>query len=138
MNRQFKASVNRLAAKYLGRLSLHDPEFNLREIAKQMLLLEEHLFHPHKLCPDCVRKHLLTIEALADEMAALIDTSVVTVPDTTDLRREAFRRSDEAKQWLSDFHDGALPQDIGLYVRQSRKELVKLIADPRKLNLSEH
>lgn len=48
-----------------------DPIFNLREICKQMILLEDHLVHPSKRCPDCITKHFLMIEALSDEMGSL-------------------------------------------------------------------
>lgn len=52
-------------------LPVHEPLYNLREMAKQMVLLEDHLLHPRKRCMDCIRKHLLTIEALAEEAATL-------------------------------------------------------------------
>ena len=47
------------------------PEFNMREIAKQMAMLEDHLNHPSKRCRDCINKHFLTIEGLAEECATL-------------------------------------------------------------------
>lgn len=52
-------------------LPIMDPAHNYREISKQLLLLEDHLFHPKKDCPDCIRKHLLTSEALAEEAVTL-------------------------------------------------------------------
>lgn len=48
-------------------LAITDPRFNLREITKQMILLEEHLTQPHKVCMDCIRKHLMCIEGLSEE-----------------------------------------------------------------------
>lgn len=53
------------------KLSLTDPRFNIREIVKQMLLLEDHLAHPNKKCNDCILKHFMTIEAYAEEAASL-------------------------------------------------------------------
>jgi hypothetical protein len=53
-------------------LPIMEPLFNMREIAKQMILLEDHLFQSRKRCMDCVRKHLLTIEALAEEAVTLV------------------------------------------------------------------
>ena len=47
------------------------PAHNLREISKQLVLLEDHLFHECKRCKDCIRKHLLTAEALAEETVSL-------------------------------------------------------------------
>lgn len=52
-------------------LPVNDPKFNLKEICKQLLLLEDHLSHPGKRCSDCIRKHLLMSEALAEEALSL-------------------------------------------------------------------
>lgn len=50
---------------------IHNPVFNERLIVKQMLLLEEHLNQPNMHCFDCIRKHFLMIEALAEEAIQL-------------------------------------------------------------------
>lgn len=52
-------------------LPVMNPEFNMREICKQIILLEDHLSHPEKRCTDCCIKHFLTIEALAEEAVTL-------------------------------------------------------------------
>lgn len=57
--------------KTSGLLPIMDPAFNVREMCKQLALLEDHLFHPRKRCPDCIIKHLLTVEALAEEAITL-------------------------------------------------------------------
>lgn len=52
------------------------PEFNIREMSKQMTLLEKYLLEkPHDRCKDCIRKYFLTIEALAEEVIGA-DTNV--------------------------------------------------------------
>jgi hypothetical protein len=48
-----------------------DPRFNLRETAKNMILLEDHLFHLGKRCQDCILKHCLTIEGFLEEGVTL-------------------------------------------------------------------
>ena len=48
-----------------------DPRFNLREAAKNMILLEDHLFHQGKRCQDCILKHCLTIEGFLEEGVTL-------------------------------------------------------------------
>ncbi len=55
----------------MGLLPIMSPLYNLREICKQVALLEEHLNQPRKRCPDCIRKHFLTIEALFEEAISL-------------------------------------------------------------------
>lgn len=47
------------------------PSFNAREICKQSVLLENHLNEPQQRCKDCINKHFLTIEALAEEAISL-------------------------------------------------------------------
>lgn len=52
-------------------LPVLDPRFNLREVTKQMILLEDHLCHEGKRCNDCITKHFLTIEGFLDEAVTL-------------------------------------------------------------------
>lgn len=52
-------------------LPVMDPRFNLREICKQCILLEDHLTHDDKRCTDCCAKHFLALEALAEEALTL-------------------------------------------------------------------
>lgn len=52
-------------------LPIMSPKYNLREVVKQCVLLEDHLFHPKKRCADCIAKHFLTIEALLEEAVTL-------------------------------------------------------------------
>lgn len=52
-------------------LPVMNPLFNMREICKQSILLEDHLFQKEKRCHDCICKHFLTIEALAEEAITL-------------------------------------------------------------------
>jgi len=56
-----------------GGVNLLDPKFNLREVCKNAILLEDHLFHKEKRCHQCIIKHLLTIEAFLEE-AITLDT----------------------------------------------------------------
>lgn len=52
-------------------LPVMDPRFNMREICKESILLCGHLLDEEKQCEDCVTKHFLTIEALAEEAISL-------------------------------------------------------------------
>ena len=45
--------------------------FNLREIVKQCILLEDHLINKEKQCHDCIIKHFLAMEGLAEEALTL-------------------------------------------------------------------
>ena len=48
-----------------------DPKFNMRESAKQCLLLEDHLNNTKKRCYDCIRKHFLTTDGFLEEAVSL-------------------------------------------------------------------
>lgn len=55
-------------------LQLHpvlEPEYNMREVAKHCLLLEDHLNNLKKRCLDCVRKHFLIVDGFLEEAVSL-------------------------------------------------------------------
>lgn len=62
-------SVDRCGVDNL--LPILDPRFNMREAAKQCLLLEDHLNNQGKRCFDCIRKHFLTIDGFLEEAISL-------------------------------------------------------------------
>lgn len=59
-------------AKKLNRklMPITSPEFNMREVSKQCILLEEHL-NQKKTCMDCIKKHMLTVDGLLEETISL-------------------------------------------------------------------
>ena len=50
---------------------IREPLHNLREIAKQLLMLEDHLACDDRRCHECCRKHMLAAEGLCDEAIIL-------------------------------------------------------------------
>lgn len=81
-----KCSIEKGCSENKNLLPILDPLFNMREICKQSVLLEDHLFQTRKRCEDCVTKHALSIEALAEEAITLdkenIHSNVLqTLPD---------------------------------------------------------
>lgn len=125
--RRREAMVLRVAGTHgHGRLTLMDPLFNLREITKQLLLLEDHLLHARRRCGDCIRKHLLLIEALADEAETL---------DTMGLYHQLCSGlAGRVQTWDETLIDGEDPRDVGQSVRRVRKQLTPLVFDPRGLH----
>ena len=105
------------------RLTLMDPLFNVREIVKQFLLLEDHLTHRDRRCSDCIRKHLLTCEALAEEAVSLDTMGLFTT--------FCGRLADVVRTWDEALVDGADPTEIGQRIRRLRKKLTPLVFDPR-------
>ena len=53
------------------------PTFNFREICKQLAMLEDHIVHGPKRCRDCVNKHFLMAEGLAEECKSLCGQEAV-------------------------------------------------------------
>lgn len=105
-----------------------DPHYNIRECCKQCVLLEDHLRHEKKRCPDCITKHFLTIEGLLEEAASLDrDRSLprqfeIDWPDgagRTTLDQIVFRIAALQQAWS----DGADPEEIQQWIRAIRKGL---------------
>lgn len=65
-----------------------DPAYNMREVAKQVLLLEQHLADPRKLCRACSVKHLLLCCGLLEEAAWMAGTMGGAYPMLEETSRE--------------------------------------------------
>ena len=126
LRRRASVASFKVATRYIdaGRLSLTDPAFNLREFVKQLILLEDHLVQPHKRCSDCIRKHLLTAEALAEEATALDKTGV--------WGKKPAVLAAMVRRWSERFLDGEDPSSMSQQIRELRKGLTPLVFDPRK------
>ena len=108
------------------RHDIRDPALDLRDAVKELLLLEDHLAFPDRRCPDCIRKHLLKVEALAEEAVQL------------DVRNEWAHIAGtlaQAARKISTVYEKRLapPQAIAQAVRDLRKSLVATLG-PAPLN----
>ena len=97
-------------------LPVLEPRFNMREICKQSILLEDHLFQKEKRCHDCICKHFLTIEGLAEEAITLDKEH--KHPDLVDLPQKI--RVIE-KNYLNNYTDPKQPAITGQELREIRK-----------------
>lgn len=121
-------------------LPITHPLFNLREACKHLTLLEDHLNQPRKRCPDCIRKHFLTLEALFEEGVSLDDgTPAVMFPPAggevslgvvCQFSADAMR--DQSERWL----DGVPPEEVAAALRAIRKEVTPLCFDLRTMTAS--
>jgi hypothetical protein len=48
-----------------------NPTFNIREVVKNILLLEDHLLDPDRRCYDCIMKHSMIIEGFLEEAVTI-------------------------------------------------------------------
>lgn len=62
---------NSILNLYKKLLPILDCRFNMREICKQCILLEDHLSQDRKRCHDCCIKHFLALEGLSEEAITL-------------------------------------------------------------------
>lgn len=104
------------------------PKFNLREVAKHCALLEDHLSHPPKRCPDCIRKHFLTIEAFLEEAVTLDKSGEMTEMLQASA---AYVRTLQAL-WLDDRD----MNEIAQLLRQMRKKITGDVFDFRVSSLN--
>jgi hypothetical protein len=88
-----------------------------------MLLLEDHMFQTEKQCRMCITKHILTIEALAEEAVTLDAQDDVA----REMERVAHRMRDLQSQFiaLKDSTSGDMAR-LAQSVREMRRHLMTL------------
>ena len=59
---------------------VNDPDYNMRNIIRQSVLLEEHLFCAKKRCASCIVKHFNHIAGLAEEAVTLAGPNASEFP----------------------------------------------------------
>lgn len=118
-----KGSEGNVYDTVIVRPPLNSAIFNVREISKQLLLLEDHLTDDEKFCVDCIRKHFLMVEALAEEAVAMDSRSKWAVV-AMDMARQV-------RRWQMAFIDGVNKKVLSQAIRKRRKELVAMVFDPR-------
>lgn len=101
--------------------ALLEPRGNMRQVCGQLTLLEDHLNHPWRRCPDCIQKHFLKIEALTEEALDLNPD-----PETAhQLWAGLLATRMAAAEWV----DGAPPEEIATILRALRKAWMPLCFD---------
>jgi hypothetical protein len=102
-----------------------DPRYNMQQIVKQSILLEEHLANKQKRCRDCITKHFLHIIGLAEEAQMLATNKIDKYPlinESVEVYNRLFKR------WLH-YYDTEL-ENSSLYccdeLRTMRKKLIAI------------
>jgi hypothetical protein len=99
------------------------PYQNAREIIKQLAMLEDHLNNAHKRCADCITKHFLMTEGLAEELGSLCVHA-----GTNSCRDLASKIRVLHHAWASDPKDERVVHTVGQELRAARKSLMKPFA----------
>jgi len=66
---KMKRTVNHKCPRQI--MPVLNPVFNIREVVKNILLLEDHLRDPDRRCYDCILKHSMIIEGFLEEAVTI-------------------------------------------------------------------
>lgn len=119
-----RASPTKVGGGHRKLLPVLRPIQNMRDIIKQMILLEDHLFQTQKRCKDCIRKHFLTIEGLAEECVTLCKPQNI-LPESRKIAEMArvFHHS-----WEAHPNDPRVAENLAGQLRKLRKSLMRKFA----------
>jgi hypothetical protein len=98
-----------------------DPEYNMKEIIKQSILLEQHLADKRKRCKDCILKHFLHCQGLAEEAVMLAGAKISSYPM---MEESAAFYIQVSQTWLLDTNDETTMLTIEGQLRDWRKQLM--------------
>jgi hypothetical protein len=96
--------------------------FNLREVTKHMLLLEEQLSKKDNFCSECIKKRFLLMEAIVEE----------AIQPHTRWASIAIELAIQIRRWQMAFSDGVQRLVICEKVRVRRKALIDIVFRPFK------
>ena len=115
-----------------------DPRYNMQQIIKQSILLEEHLTNKNKRCRDCITKHFLHIIGLAEEAQMLATNKIDKYPlinESVILYNELF------KIWIKNKNLNGNDDAYILFctdkLRDHRKQLIVIYFFNEKYNIVE-
>lgn len=115
-----------------------DPKYNMQQIIKQSILLEEHLTNKNKRCRDCITKHFLHIIGLSEEAQMLATNKISNYPlinESVILYNELF------KIWITNKRLNGADEEYILYctnkLRDHRKQLIVIYFFNEKYKITE-
>ena len=100
-----------------------DPKYNMQQIVKQSILLEEHLTNKNKRCRDCITKHFQHIIGLAEEAQMLATTKCNKYPLLSD---SVIIYNDLFNEWFKNRDDEIKILEISDKLRIHRKKLIAI------------
>jgi len=98
-----------------------DPAYNMKEVIKVSLLLEDHLTQKNKRCKDCILKHLLQLAAYTEEALALAGDNADNYPY---LIESDTHYAQLLNVWLEDTANEDAMLSIASRLREWRKKLM--------------
>ena len=101
---------------------VNDPDYNMRNVVKQSILLEEHLAEPNKYCEACIVKHFLHIVGLIEEAVWLAGSNVGKYPLLAD--GAAFYDA-QFEKWRAARKDPDVVREVLEKLRERRRAMVE-------------
>lgn len=98
-----------------------DPSYNMKNIIKQSILLEEHIAEENKYCKDCIVKHFLHIIGLSEEALWLACNKVDNYPY---LEESVKFYNATFELWLANIDSIPTRREVLNKLRDQRKKLV--------------
>jgi len=100
-----------------------NPAYNMQQIVKQSILLEEHITNKNKRCRDCITKHFLHIIGLAEEAQMLATNKCYKYP----LINESVKiYNDLFNNWIKNKDDDTTNLNVSDGLRIHRKKLIAI------------
>lgn len=100
---------------------VNDPDYNMKNIVKQSILLEEHLAERNKYCISCIVKHFLHIIGLAEEATWMAGRKLEMYPF---LQESVAFYTKLFETWLNHKHDEKVKQEVLDELRNVRRQLI--------------
>jgi len=100
-----------------------NPAYNMQQIVKQSILLEEHITNKNKRCRDCITKHFLHIIGLAEEAQMLATDKGDKYPlmnENVELYNQLF------KDWIKNKDNEQINLIVADKLRINRKKLIAI------------
>ena len=119
-----KNNSHKCDAKSCGALDpVSDPKYNMQQIVKQSILLEEHLTNKNKRCRDCITKHFQHIIGLAEEAQMLATTKTDKYPL---LNESVVVYNNLFNEWMKNRNNEYVILEISEKLRIHRKKLIAI------------
>jgi hypothetical protein len=100
---------------------VNNPGYNMKNVVKQSILLEEHIAEKNKYCLSCIVKHFNHMIALCEEAVWLAEDRIKNYPfldDSVDFYQHIF------DDWLKGKHDEKVKKSTLSAIRERRRALV--------------
>jgi hypothetical protein len=101
--------------------NVNDPAYNMQNIVKQSILLEEHIAEKNKYCLSCICKHFLHVLGLAEEAVWMAGKDVQKYPylnDSMEFYQSLF------ELWLNNRENDKVKSDVLNRLRERRRYLI--------------